>query len=69
MPLPPTEIKDWSDSNICLASTIHDMTLFYSPTQLKKRTADDRIAIMNNMISRYQENLEQLRNIEASLSF
>lgn len=69
MPLPPTEIKDWSDANICLASTIHDMTLFYSPTQLKKRTPENRIAIMNNTISRYQENLEKLRNIEASLNF
>ncbi|KWZ94637.1 caspase domain protein [Anaerococcus hydrogenalis] len=65
--LPSNKIKDWSSACTGLSATIYDFTLFYGEDALKNRTYDNRIACMKMTKTKYNSDLEKLKEEEEEI--
>lgn len=67
LPYPPKELHDWSNAHTLIAGTIHDFSLYYDKKNLKIWTTENRIALMDSAIARYENDLENLKALEKSI--
>ena len=68
LPAAPNEMEEWSQCCYALASTIRDLSLYYSDYYVQNRTPENRKACMDISIQQYYKDLEVLRVFEATIS-
>ncbi len=66
LPIPPDELKTWSQACTNLASGIHDFTLYYGENCFASRTSENRKACMEFSIKQYYRNLEAFKAIDSA---
>ena len=64
LPIAPKELREWSDAGALLTADIHDMTLIYGGDGMEKRTPENRRLMMEDVIRRYEKDLETFRTLE-----
>ena len=63
LPIAPKEIREWSDMCALLAADIHDMTIIYGEDGTKERSPENRRLMMEDVIRRYETDLEAFRRL------
>lgn len=61
---PPDEIYEWSQLNALLACSLHDFSLFYNNQYKDKWTKENRLWLTNSSITRYESDLQALKEYE-----
>ena len=68
LPIPPLELKVWSEAHLQLASCIYDFSIYYNRQNLSKWIETDRKLLMKIAIDNYNEQIEKIKSIDLALN-
>lgn len=68
LPVPPKELHNWFKIHCKIATTIHDFSLYYDKKNIDTWSAENRKWLMTNSLKRYEQELEELKQADKTIS-